>query len=94
MSYEEILCHFNPHCIQFHSADVLVDCDLNRTDGKGGLTVVFNSAQEAARPKRYSGAYHRGSKQKVKKWYGMAHVGIMELSPSQVLVQASNHENI
>ncbi len=89
---EEVLCLFNSHGRQARSADVLVDCDLNRTDGKGALTVVFNSAQEAAKPKRYSGGYRKGSKQMVKRRDGMAYVEIRNLAPSQVLVLASHPE--
>lgn len=48
---EEVLCLFNSHGSENRGVDVLVDCDLNRTDRKGGLTVVFNSAQEGAKPK-------------------------------------------
>ena len=81
-----------PTASESRSADVLVDCVLNRTDGKGGLTVVFNSAQEAAKPKRYSGAYRKGSKQMVKDRDGMAYVEIRDLTASQVLVLASHPE--
>ena len=90
---EEVLCLFNSHGSKSRSADVLVDCDLNRIDGKGDLTVVFNSAQEVAKPKRYSGAYRKGSKQMVKRRDGMAYVEIRDLAPSQVLVLASHPEN-
>ena len=89
---EEVLCLFNSHGGESRSADVLVDCDMNRIDGKGGLTVVFNSAQEAAKPKRYSGAYRKGSKQTVKGRDEMAYVEIRDLTPSQVLVLASHPE--
>jgi glycosidase len=89
---EEVLCLFNSHGQKTRSADVLVDAVLNRSDGKGGLTVVFNSAQEAKRPRRYTGGYRKGSKQTVKKMGDMAYVEIRDLAPSQVLVLASHPE--
>lgn len=89
---EEVLCLFNSHGREARSADVLVDAFLSRTDGKGGLTVVFNSAQEAAKPRRYAGAYRKGSKQTVKRRGDMAYVEIRDLAPSQVLVLASHPE--
>ena len=64
---------------------MLVEGVLNRSDGKGGLTVVFNSAQEAAKPKRYSGAYRNESKQTMKR-RDEGYVEIRDLASSQVLV--------
>ncbi len=87
-----MLCLFNSHGYPNRSADVLVDAVLNRIDGKGGLNVVINSAQEAKRPGRYSGAYGKGSKQTVKKRDGVAYVEIRDLAPTQVLVLASHPE--
>jgi glycosidase len=89
---EEVLCLFNSHGSKSRSADVLVDAVLNRSDGKGALTVVFNSAQEEARPRRYSGDYPKGSKQTVKRRDGVAFVEVRDLAPSQVLVLASHPE--
>ncbi|MCU0637529.1 MAG: hypothetical protein MUE87_02765 [Methanothrix sp.] len=89
---EEVLCVFNSHGSKSRSSDVLVDAVLNRSDGKGALTVVFNSTQEAAKPKRYSGAYRKGSKQTVKRRNGVAYLEIRNLAPSQVLVLASHPE--
>ena len=89
---EEVLCLFNSHGSQNRSADVLVDAVLNRTNGMGSMTVVLNSAQEAIRPRRYSGAYRKGSKLMVKERDGMAYVEIRDLAASQVLVLASHPE--
>ena len=69
-----------------------VDYDLNRTAGKGALTVAFNSTQEAKRPGRYAGAYGKGLKKKVNRRDGMAYMEIRDLAPSDVLVLASNLE--
>lgn len=54
--------------------------------------MVFNSAQDARRPRRHGGVYRRGSKQTVKIHDGMAYVEIRDLAPSQVLVLASHPE--
>jgi len=89
---EEVLCLFNSHGSQNRSADVLVDAVLNRTNGMGSMTVVLNSAQAAIRPRRYSGAYRKGSKLMVKERDGMAYVEIRDLAASQVLVLASHPE--
>jgi len=40
---EEMLCLFNSHGGKSRSADVLVDGILNQSEGKGEMTVVFNS---------------------------------------------------
>jgi hypothetical protein len=82
---EWVLCLFNSHGSKALNYDVLVDAILNRTDGKDSLTVVFNSAQEAARPRRYAGAYRKGSKHTMKRRDG-GYVEIRDLAPSQVLV--------
>ena len=86
-----MLCLFNSHGCKNRSADVLVD-SMNGPEGKGGLTVVFNSAQEARRPGRYAGAYGQESKQTVKRRDGLAYVVIRDLAASQVLVMASHPE--
>jgi glycosidase len=54
--------------------------------------LVHNSAQEAAKPKRYSGAYRMGSKLPVKRAGGVAYVEIRDLAPSKVLVLAVHPE--
>jgi hypothetical protein len=59
---EEVLCVLNSHGSEKRSADVLVDAGLNQPEGKGNMTVVLNSAEEAAKPKRYSGNNKKGSK--------------------------------
>ena len=89
---EEMLCLFNSHGGKSRSADVLVDGILNQSDGKEEMTVVFNSAQLASRPRRQGGAYHKGSKLAVKRRDEMAYVEIRDLAPSQVLVAASHPE--
>jgi glycosidase len=89
---EEILCLFNSHGGQSRSADVLVDGILNQSEGRGEMTVVFNSAQMASRSRRQAGAYQKGSKLAVKRRDGTAYVEIRDLAPSQVLVAASHPE--
>jgi len=89
---EEMLCLFNSHGCRSRSADVLVDGILNRTDGRGRMTVVFNSAREARSSKSGSGFYRKGSKLVVQKRDGIAHVEIRNLAASQVLVLASHPE--
>jgi len=69
---EEMLCLFNSHGGKSRRADVLMDAVLNGQEGKGALTMVFNSAHEAKWPERYSETYHIGSKQTVKGRHGMA----------------------
>ena len=44
------------------------------------MTVVLNSAQAAIRPRRYSGAYRKGSKLMVKERDGMAYLEIRDLA--------------
>lgn len=91
---EEVLCAFNSHGSEARSADVLVDGGLNGREGKGkgSMTVVLNTAQEAARPKRYSGAYRLGSKLPVKRAGNIAYVEIRDLLPCEVLVLAVHPE--
>ncbi len=89
---EEILCLFNSHGCRSRSADVLVDGILNRTDGRGRMTVIFNSAREARRSKSRSGSYRKGSKLVVQRRDEMAYIEIRNLAASQVLVLASHPE--
>lgn len=89
---EEVLCAVNSHGSEQRSADVLVDAGLSGPGGKGSMTVVLNTAQEAAKPRRYSGAYRMGSKLPVKREGDVAYVEIRDLAPSEVLVLAVHPE--
>jgi glycosidase len=89
---EEVLCVLNSHGSEKRSADVLVDAGLNLPDGKGNMTVVLNSVEEAAKPKRYSGAHRIGSKLSVKRAGEFAYVEVRDLAPSEVLVLAVHPE--
>jgi len=89
---EEMLCLYNSHGGKSRGADVLVDGILNQSEGKEEMTVVFNSAQLASRPRRQAKAYQKGSKLTVKRRDGTAYVEIRDIAPSQVLVAASHPE--
>lgn len=89
---EEVLCVLNSHGNERRSAYVLVDAGLSGLQGKGSMTVVLNSAQEAAKPKRYSGANRTGSKLPVHMAGDLAYVEIRDLAPSEVLVLAAHAE--
>ncbi|MCX6674370.1 MAG: alpha-amylase family glycosyl hydrolase [Methanothrix sp.] len=89
---EEVLCVLNSHGSERRSADVLVDAGLNGPEGRGSMTVVLNSAEVAAKPKRYSGDYRMGSKLPVKRAGEFAYVAIRDLAPSEVLVLAVHPE--
>ncbi|HPT19141.1 MAG TPA: alpha-amylase family glycosyl hydrolase [Methanothrix sp.] len=56
---------------------------------KGSLAVVLNTAQEAAKPKRYTGNYRTGSKVEVERAGDLDYVDISILPPSEVLVLAA-----
>lgn len=91
---EELLCLFNSHGSEPRSASVLVDAILSGAMGeaRGGMTVILNTAQEAAKPKRYNGNYRTGSRLEVKRADGLAYVEISDLPPSEVLVLAAHAE--
>jgi len=70
---------------------VLVDANLNGGKGEDkGMTVVLNTAQQAAKPKRYTGNYRTGSKLNVQRAGCLAYVEILDLPPSEVLVLAAH----
>jgi len=89
---EELLCLFNSHGRKPRSADVLVDAGLSCPKDRADMTLVFNSAQQVMKPKRYAGAYRTGSKLPVKKADGAAYVEVRDLAPSEVLVLAVHPE--
>jgi len=93
---EEVLCVFNSHGGKLRSAQVLVDAGLAKRspDGeKASMTVVLNTAQEAARPRRYTGDTRIGSKLLVQRSGDSAYVEIRNLPPSEVLVLAAQPES-
>jgi len=89
---EVVLCLLNSNGRERRSADVLVDAGLNGPEGQGSMIVVLNSAEEAARPRRYSGAYQMGSKLPVQRAGEFAYVEIRDLPPSELLVPAVHLE--
>jgi hypothetical protein len=89
---EEVLCVLNSHGIEKRSAHILVDAGQNPEGGK--MTVILNTAQEAARPREYAGSHPAGSKGDVQRTAeGVAYVDIRELQPSEVLVLSNHAEN-
>lgn len=89
---EEVLCVLNSHGKEARSANVLVDASLNPPPGSI-MSVVLNTAQEAAKPRRYAGTHPAGSKAEVQRTpEGMAYVEIKDLAPSEMLVLANHPE--
>ncbi len=88
---EEVLCVFNSHGKEPRSANVLVDASLNPPGTF--LSLVLNTAQEIAKPRRYAGTHPVGSKSEVQRApEGIAYVEIKDLAPSEVLVLANHPE--
>jgi hypothetical protein len=74
------------------SAQILVDSSLNPVEGD--MTVILNTAQVAAKPKRYPGQLPAGSKVSVQRTAeGAAYVEIGAMQPSEVLVLANHAED-
>ncbi|HOU69791.1 MAG TPA: hypothetical protein PLK88_00190 [Methanothrix sp.] len=65
-------------------ADLLADYSFAsyRSEGKRGLSVVSNSAQEVNKPRKYSRAFSKGSEQTVTRRDEMAYVEIQYLASS------------
>ena len=57
---EEVLCVLNANGTEARSADILVESGLNLPGGN--MTVILNSAEVAAKPKKYAGPNPSGSK--------------------------------
>ncbi|HEX3033985.1 MAG TPA: alpha-amylase family glycosyl hydrolase [Thermodesulfobacteriota bacterium] len=87
---EEVLCILNAHGSDERGADVLVDANLNPTDGS--MTVILNTAQ-AVNPQGFTGSHSVGFGMPVRRTQdGKAYVEIRNIPPSEVIV-LTNHPN-